>query len=75
VSCTRLTTPAGNGSSVASPFCRFESGMKQIGHLSLLLSRTTVGCIGQKYSTLPAAALASGVRRVHFWYCARSVSQ
>ena len=50
MSCTRLTVPGGSGSSVGSPFLRFESGMKQIGHFSLFVSRTTVGCIGQKNS-------------------------
>src|SRR5262249_7421345 len=62
-SCTRLTTPGGRASSCVSPFLRFESGMKQIGHFSLPLSRTTVGCMGQNHSTsLVAPATASAGR-------------
>src|SRR5262245_41186708 len=47
--------------------------MKQMGHFSLLFSRTTVGCIGQENSTSLAAA-SSWPLRLHHACVARSVA-
>jgi hypothetical protein len=40
--------------------------MKQIGHLSLGLSRMIEGCIGQNHSNAELATAAAPAGRVHF---------